>query len=123
NNAQIIGGSGSLTGTNVNATTEAGEPGLDSGGASVWYVWAAAQGGILQIDTCGSSFSPMVSVYTGSTLNALTRLATSPIPGSCGAVLVNVPSSSGPVYIAVDGGLAPTGPLEGDFNLHWGQGG
>jgi hypothetical protein len=128
NNAQVIGGSGSVTGTNVNATTEAGEPGLNSGGASVWYVQVAPQGGVLQIDTCGSSFTPLVSVYTGSTLNALTQLATSTVPVSCGGsfisgIQVNIPPNSGTVYFAIDGGLTPSGPVEGDFNLHWGQGG
>jgi hypothetical protein len=126
-NAQpIAGGSGSVTGTNVNATTESGEPG--PGGASVWYAWTVPQSGVYQIDTCGSSFSPSVVVYTGSRLNALTPVASSPIGVFCGAtgttisgLQVNVPSG-GTIYIAVDGGT-PTNSLTGNFNLDWGQGG
>jgi hypothetical protein len=127
-NAQgISGGSGTVTGTNVNATTQAGEPG--PGGASVWYAWTVAQGGVVQIDTCGSSFSPSVVLYTGSAVNALTPLASSTVGVFCGAtgtsiagIQVNVPASGGTIYIAVDGGT-PTNTAEGSFNLHWGQGG
>jgi hypothetical protein len=127
-NAQgITGGSGTVMGTNVNATTQAGEPG--PGGASVWYAWTVAQGGIVQIDTCGSSFSPSVGLYTGGAVNALTPLASSAVGVFCGAtgsfisgIQVNLPPSGGIIYIAVDGGT-PTNPAEGSFNLHWGQGG
>jgi hypothetical protein len=47
-NAQVItGSSGTVSGTNVNATTEVGEPGF--AGASVWYAWNSSQGGVVQI--------------------------------------------------------------------------
>jgi hypothetical protein len=124
-NAQsIAGASGSVTGTNVNATTESGEPG--PGGASVWYAWTVPQGGVYQLDTCGSSFSPSVVVYTGSTLNALTPVASSTIGVFCGGTTIsglqiNVPSG-GTIYIAVDGGT-PSNPVTGSFNLDWGQSG
>jgi hypothetical protein len=127
-NAQVItGGTGTVTGTNVNATTEAGEPG--PGGASVWYALTLPQGGILQIDTCGSSFSPAVAAYTGSTVNALTRLASGTVGVFCGAtgtfvagIQVNVPPNAGTIYIPVDGGT-PSSPVQGSITLHWGQGG
>jgi hypothetical protein len=77
--AQVItGDGGTVTGTNVNATTETGEPGI--GGASVWYVWTVTHGGLVQIDTCGSSFTPIVAAYTGSAVNALTSLGSSTVP-------------------------------------------
>jgi hypothetical protein len=127
-NAQVItGGSGSVAGTNVNATTEAGEPG--SGGASVWYVYSVTSGGVLQIDTCGSSFTPLVTAYTGSSLTALTPLGSSTVGVFCGAtgttisgIQVALPPNGGTIYIAVDGGT-PSTPVMGSFNLHWGQGG
>jgi len=126
-NAQLVsGGSASLTGTNVNATTETGEPG--PGGASVWYAWTVPQGGVYQFDTCGSSFSPSVILYTGTTLNTLTPAPSGTIGIFCGAtgttisgLQVNVPSG-GTIYMAVDGGT-PTNTTMGNFNLHWGQGG
>jgi len=127
-NAQVItGASGTVTGTNVNATTEAGEPG--PAGASVWYGWTGTQGGVVQIDTCGSSFTPAVAAYTGSAVNALTPLGSSTVAVFCGAtntwisgIQVNVPPNSGTVYFAVDGGT-PSSPVTGSFTLHWGQGG
>ena len=128
-NAQVItGSSGTVAGTNVNATTEAGEPG--SGGASVWYAYTVPSGGgVLQIDTCGSSFTPAVVAYTGSSVTALTLLGSSTVGVYCGAtgttisgIQVALPPNGSTVYLAVDGGT-PSSPVEGSFNLHWGQGG
>jgi hypothetical protein len=121
-NAQAISGdSGSVVGTNVNATTEAGEPG--PAGASVWYAWTVTHGGVSQIDTCGSSFSPAVAVYSGTAVGALTPLSTFPLGVGCGAtaIQVNVPAA-GTYYIAVDGGV-PSNPAMGSVTLHWGTSG
>jgi hypothetical protein len=127
-NAQVItGSSGTVSGTNVNATTEVGEPGF--AGGSVWYSWNFSQGGVVQIDTCGSSFTPLVTAYTGSTLSALTPVASSAVPVFCGAtntfisgLQLNIPPNARTIYIAVEGG-SPSSPVEGTFHLHWGQSG
>jgi hypothetical protein len=127
-NAQITtGDSITVAGTNVNATTEPGEPG--PGGASVWYAWTVTHGGVVQLDTCGSSFSPSVVAYSGSSINTLTPLASSTVGVFCGAtgtfisgIQLNLPPNGGTIYIAVDGGT-PSTPVMGSFNLHSGQGG
>ncbi|HEV7373932.1 MAG TPA: NF038122 family metalloprotease, partial [Pyrinomonadaceae bacterium] len=70
----ITGCSGSVTGSNVGATKEAGEPNNpDSAGSakSVWYQWQAPSGGSVTIDTVGSGFDTVLAVYTGSSLGGL----------------------------------------------------
>ena len=73
-NAQTISGpSGRVTGSNVNATVESGEPG--GGGRSVWWQWRAPSTGTVTIDTVGSSFDTILGVYTGTRVGALSTLA------------------------------------------------
>ena len=43
---------------------------------SVWYEWTAPATGGVTIDTAGSTFNTVTGVYTGSAVNALTRVAT-----------------------------------------------
>lgn len=71
------GNSGSSDGTNVNATREAGEPDhiYKSGGNSVWWKWTATQNGELFLDTEGSNFDTVLTVYTGQNLFSLQKTA------------------------------------------------
>jgi outer membrane protein assembly factor BamB/subtilisin family serine protease len=64
---------------NAGATLEAGEPGIAStpGGASLWWEWTASQTGQVALTTTGSAYVPLVAVYTGTALNALTPVAAS----------------------------------------------
>ncbi|MEY3033057.1 MAG: hypothetical protein RLZZ622_1532 [Planctomycetota bacterium] len=64
------------TGTNVDATAEAGEPvhhGVD-GGKSVWWTWTAPASGTVVIETVGSDFDTVLAVYDGDDVANLTRL-------------------------------------------------
>ena len=54
--------SGRVTGSNVNAFTESGEPGL--GSKSVWWGMRGVSGR-LTVDTIGSDFDTVLGVYTG----------------------------------------------------------
>ncbi len=65
------------TGTNAAATTEAGEPQFPGGGGihSVWYSWTAPVSGDYIIDTNGSNFDTLLSIYTGGSLSALQLVA------------------------------------------------
>src|SRR5207244_6219758 len=77
-NAQSISGaSGSVTGSNANATKESGEPyhAGDAGGRSVWYYWTAPGSGSVTIDTVGSTFNTLLGVYTGGSVSGLTTVA------------------------------------------------
>ena len=86
--AQVISGPrGSVTGTNQSATEEAGEP--DHAGVpgrdSIWYQWTAPEDGEVTFNTCDSRneedvdnngwFNTTLGVYTGTTVGALTEVA------------------------------------------------
>ena len=64
--------SGSLGGTNKDSTTEIGEP---AGENSVWYRWTAPNNGEAHF-RIGMDWL-RIDVYTGTAINALTRIATS----------------------------------------------
>ena len=98
------------SGTNINATKETGEPNDagNAGGASVWWSWIASGSGTATVSTAGSSFTPLVGIYTGTTtVSALTPVATT----STG--LVTFSASLGTTYqIAVDGSGGVTGNIK-----------
>ncbi|OQX01839.1 MAG: hypothetical protein BWK80_59135, partial [Desulfobacteraceae bacterium IS3] len=71
NAAVLTGVSGNTNGSNIEATSEPGEP--FSGGKSVWYSWTAPETDIFYFDTDGSSFNTVV--YTGSAVDSLTWIA------------------------------------------------
>jgi hypothetical protein len=66
-----------LSGTNVGATAETGEPdpAANSGTASVWWSWTCPATGTATITTAGSDFDTTLGVYTGSDVAALTLVA------------------------------------------------
>jgi hypothetical protein len=51
-----------------------GDPELWTGEHTVWYRWTAPHSGPAEIDTCTSTIDSILAVYTGSALNALTRV-------------------------------------------------
>src|SRR5205085_1100266 len=72
--AQVITGApGNVTGTNVNATKETGEPNHagNVGGASVCYSWTAPATGQATFSTATSSFDTLLAAYRGTAANAL----------------------------------------------------
>jgi hypothetical protein len=72
----ITGTRGSVSGSNISATAEAGESmhADKKGGASVWFNWQAPLDGVVVMDTIGSTFDTLLEVYTGSDLATLTRI-------------------------------------------------
>lgn len=76
--AQVVAGtSGTVTGTNVNATLEVGEPAAYRGGGAhtIWYQWTAPSAAEMAFDTIGTGFDTVLDVFTGSSVGALTRIA------------------------------------------------
>lgn len=75
--ALLAGDSGFLSGNNLSASREAGEPfHADKYGTnSVWYHWVAPSSGIVSFRTAGSTFDTLLGVYTGDRLSALIRVA------------------------------------------------
>lgn len=120
-NAQlIIGTSSSVTGTNVGASKQLGEPNHagDAGGASVWYRWQPTSNGAAAFATTGSSFDTLLAVYTGSSVGNLTLIAENDdADSSTLQSALSFDAQAGIVYyIAVDGFAGDTGSIV----LGWG---
>ncbi|MDP9135706.1 MAG: hypothetical protein M3N56_12885, partial [Actinomycetota bacterium] len=104
------------------ATREEGEPvhaGASPSG-SVWYRWTPIRTGLVNIDTCASwgyGGDTVVGVYTGSTANALTEVASNDEGGAClssGGSSVSFLATAGVEYHLAVAGKASQSL---DFNL------
>lgn len=120
----ISGASGSVAGSNVNATKEVGEPNhaLNVGGSSIWYSWTAPAGGSVVFDTCTSAFDTTLAAYTGTAVNALSSRASNNDSAACGSGsrqsrISFVATASTTYRIAIDGSFGATGAT----TLHWVQ--
>ena len=103
-----------VTGSNVGATKEPGEPTPTGkvGGKSVWWSWVAPASGLVKINTYGSSFDTLLGVYTGSLVSSLTLVAANDDGGQGNTSLVSFNSVAGTEYqIAVDGLNATSGSI------------
>lgn len=74
---QLADSSVSVTGTNIAATAEPGEPDHDTEKAarSVWWRWTAPGSAPVTLTTMGSNFDTVVGVYTGGNVGSLTTIA------------------------------------------------
>jgi len=91
---------------NVDATKETGEPNHagNAGGKSVWWNWTSPSTASATFTTKGSGFDTLLAVYTGSSVSALTLVASDNNSGQCGTSQVTFTPASGTTYrIAVDG--------------------
>lgn len=102
------------TGTITSASPETGEPhfgysagGLLSYGHSVWYKWTAPKSSTYTVAIYTKSFTPVVGVFTGSSVSSLTTIAQDVVTTSFDATL------GATYYIGVDG----YGSVSGDFTL------
>jgi len=83
-----------VPGSTFGATRQTGEPdhyttGSDAnswtGEHSVWYRWTALGSGPVTIDTCDSQIDSILAVYTGTKLDALTRVTDNNNDAACPA--------------------------------------
>src|SRR5688572_11792817 len=99
---------GFAAGTNVDATTEPGEPqhAGNLGGRSVWYRWTAPgnAGVTFTTRTFGTNFNTLLAVYVGVSVNTVGLIAANDNYGVGGPSSVTFPAVAGVTYhIAVDG--------------------
>lgn len=116
----ITGANGSVTGTNVGATKESGEPSHagNLGGHSIWYRWTAPASGIFTFDTNGSSFDTLLGIYTGAAVGQLTEVVSNDDAGTGVTSSASLTATAGAVYqIAIDGHNGQTGST----TLEWTQ--
>jgi hypothetical protein len=118
----LSGASGTVTGTNVGATGEVGEPNhaqaTGSGRRSVWYDWTAPANGQINFNTSGSSYDTVLGIYTGAAVSALTEIASNDDvdPTVILHSSVSFNAVAGTTYrIAVDGFQGDTGGI----TLNW----
>jgi RNase P/RNase MRP subunit p29 len=123
-NARAIDGTtGSVPGSTVGATLQPGEPqhaGVANVG-SVWFAWTAPGAGSVALDTSGAELDTVLAVYTGTTLSALTPIASNDDSGGSTWSRVAFTATGGTTYrIAVAG--SAVGRVDarlGAFSLKW----
>lgn len=106
---------GSTAGDLARSTGEAGEPGIGTGTtSSVWFSWTVPESGPARLTTAGSATRNQLTVWTGSTLTALTLVASNDV-GAHGT-LVDLTAAAGTRYqIQVRG----SGAFRGSFQLDY----
>ena len=117
NRLALVGNKGGVTGSNGGAGKESGEPNHfgNPGGASVWYSWTAPGTGSVTFDTYGSDYDTVLAVYTGSSVTALSHIASNDDSNGT-ASSVTFSATAGTAYrIAVDG----YGGAQGNIKLNW----
>ena len=118
NCVKLIGNTGHVTGYNIGATKEPGEPDHSGniGGHSVWYCWTAGSSGDAAFDTIGSDYDTTLGVYTGNSVNGLTLVRGDNDSAGNFKSRVTFNAIAGTVYrIAVDGVSGATG----NITLNW----
>jgi len=123
----LSGNIGSIRGTTLNTSFELQEPlGNDNdpiGGMSLWYQWQASDDGWTTFDTSrGSELNTIVSVYTGSSLDALVPIAFNDDFGTLTGSRVSIPTKAGTLYTITVAGRTLYGSLLdyiGAFTLSW----
>lgn len=119
-NAQVItGASGSVAGTTVGATHEAGEPG-GSFATSAWYAFTPSATGGLTLTASVAAHLVNVEVFTGSSVGTLTRLASgnTGVAGVPAVCRLNVqPGTTYRIRVSAPSGASTAGPFELGWNL------
>jgi len=126
NRITLTGTNVTVTGSNLGANKEGGEPehAANLGGSSVWWTWTAPSDGDTQITTDGSltldtnSLDTLLGVYVGSTVSALTVVATNDDHGVAVTGRVRFAAKRSTAYqIAVDGYNDGNGAAAGNIKL------
>ena len=123
--AQAIGGAtGTVNGTNVGATKQAGEPNHagNRGGKSVWFVWTAPAKGTAVFHTDGSDFDTLLAVYVGTSVSALREVRSDDdsLSSTSHTSILSFTAVKDTVYrIAVDGFHEDAVTASGSVQLSW----
>lgn len=112
---RALAGNGTIgvSGTNMESSSQPGEPINPSvaGGKTVWWKWTPAFSGTVSIDTIGSNYDTTLAIYSGSSLGNLVLLgANDDSVGHLSKVTFN--ATAGTEYqIQVDGYSGATGQI------------
>jgi len=106
NRLMLSGAIATVTNNNASATIESGEPIPAKGmaNASLWYQWTAPAAGLVRVLAEGDGFVPAISVYQGTSLKKLARVANSLNMNLTVDVWCSFQAKAGSTYvISVDG--------------------
>lgn len=120
NRGTITGTSGSGSGNNFNATTEAGEPSTHAYKArnSVWAKWTAPANGVVVMSTAGSDFDTILGVFRGIAVNNLSLVVADDDSGGYLNSRVIFSAEAGVEYnIVVAGFAGAAGQIGFSWNL------
>ena len=125
NRTILVGSSLVVTGSNLAATTEPGEPIINSpqGGRSLWWTWTAPTSGWLRLNAMAQTFQPLMATYTGDTLTNLYLNTLYFIPSGVYGLQVEAPVKRGVNYQISFNSLEPNQPpnnlepIYGDFEF------
>lgn len=109
---------GTVAGTNVDATVQTGEPAINSGGHSVWYRWVTPLAGTATVHTVNSDFSLILSLFSEAPAGSTGPGNVMLIASTNGSTNTSVSWKSDPgtvFWIAIDG----VGGATGTFSLAW----
>ena len=116
----IASGGASVSGSNVGASKQSGEPNHagNPGGKSVWWEWTASSNASVTISTSGSNFDTLLGVYTGPNLSNLVAAGANDDIGFETTSALSFTATSGTTYfIAVDGFADPGGGIADSGNI------
>src|SRR5579862_3445611 len=94
-----------VSGTTVGASRELGEPdhATGSGTASVWYSWTPTANVTAGFSLFGSNFDTVIAVYTGTSVSALTLVASNDDTFGNTSYVMFAATAGTKYFIAVDG--------------------
>ena len=117
NRISLSGTSGSTSGNTLLGTKENGEPNHanNSGGSSIWWAWTAPSSGQVSL-SIGSSFDTLLAVYTGTSVNALSKKSANVNNTNINTNNLVFQAVSGTQYQFVVDGANDSG---GAVNLNW----
>ncbi|HVK57266.1 MAG TPA: hypothetical protein VM735_00685, partial [Candidatus Kapabacteria bacterium] len=119
-----------VTGSNIGATSEPGEPihAAFGGGRSVWWIYDAQETGYLSVNTFGSvsvdtfELDTVLAIYTGTTVNNILEIASNDDDeesDTYNSKLIFPVQAGTRYYIAVDGWNYDTGADQGAIQLEY----
>ncbi|MGA3171626.1 MAG: immunoglobulin domain-containing protein [Chthoniobacteraceae bacterium] len=116
NSTPLAGATVHVTGANVGATREPGEPEIEGnpGGASVWWNWTPPVTGVYAVSTLGSNFDTLLAVFTGIAVNDLSLVAQNDDDPAGGVTsYLTFTATQGTIYqIDVDGVSGAQGAID-----------
>lgn len=95
-----------VSGSNARSTLETGEPAPNGNSASkttVWFRFKALETKVITLDTFGSNFDTVLSVYKGSALNSLTPIAVNDDSGNAQSLVKFQMTAGSTYYVQVAG--------------------